>query len=131
MSNRVWFSMKAQVLLALEPLILCFQSTSNKNYCIPNKYTSQAFSIDLGIIWVYDNSMNKKRGRPSKEVERLRNDKLLVRVEMDEKEAFKNAADLAGIPLSSWVRERLRRAAVRELEAASQPIAFFKNFRLE
>lgn len=75
--------------------------------------------------------MNKKKGRPTKEPEHLRNDKLLVRLEQDEKEAFKDAADLAGISLSSWVRERLRRVAVRELQEAAQPIAFLKNLRAE
>lgn len=71
--------------------------------------------------------MNKKRGRPPKEADRLRNDKLLVRLEPDEKEAFQSAANLAGISLSSWVRERLRQNAVRELQSASQPIAFLKQ----
>ena len=71
--------------------------------------------------------MNKKRGRPAKEADRLRSDKLLVRLETDEKEAFQDAADLAGISLSSWVRERLRRTAVRELQEAARPIAFLRN----
>ncbi len=70
--------------------------------------------------------MKKKRGRPPKEVDQLRNESLLVRVEADEKEAFKDAARLAGIPLSSWVRERLRRVAVNELQEAARPIAFLK-----
>jgi len=71
--------------------------------------------------------MNNKRGRPPKEPNRLRNDKLLVRLEQDEKEAFKDAADLSGVALSSWVRERLRRAAIRELQEAARPIAFLKK----
>lgn len=69
----------------------------------------------------------KKRGRPLKEVDRLRNDKLLVRLEPDEKEAFKDAADLSGISLSSWVRERLRQVAIRELQDAAQPIPFLRQ----
>ena len=47
-----------------------------------------------------------------------------IRVSQDEKAAFQAAAQLAGIPLSAWVRERLRRAAVRELEDAGQDIPF-------
>jgi len=78
---------------------------------------------------MYDNSMNKKRGRPTKEADRLRNDKLLVRLETDEKETFQDAANLAGISLSSWVRERLRRVAVKELQEAAQPIAFLRHSR--
>ena len=34
------------------------------------------------------------------------------------------AAKIAGIPLSSWVRERLRLAAIHELEAAGKRIPF-------
>ena len=68
----------------------------------------------------------KKRGRPFKEADRLRNDPLLVMLEPSEKEAFKEAADLAGVSLSSWVRERLRLIAVRELEEAARPIAFLR-----
>jgi uncharacterized protein (DUF1778 family) len=50
-----------------------------------------------------------------------------VRLEPDEKQAFKDAADVAGLPLSTWVRERLRRSATKELEAANVPIAFLKH----
>ena len=52
---------------------------------------------------------------------------MLVRVETKEKEAFKDAADLAGMPLSAWVRERLRQIALRELQSASRPIAFLRR----
>ena len=65
-----------------------------------------------------------RRGRPLKEQDQLKNENILIRVEADEKEAFKNAADLAGISLSSWVRERLRRVAARELQEAAQPVPF-------
>ena len=50
-----------------------------------------------------------------------------VRLEVGEKEAFKKAADLAGIPMSLWVRERLRIAARRELEEAALPIPFLRH----
>jgi hypothetical protein len=51
---------------------------------------------------------------------------LLVRVDPQEKQAFGEAATLAGIPVSAWVRERLRRAARRELEEAGRKIAFLE-----
>lgn len=70
---------------------------------------------------------NKKRGRPPKEVSHLRNEPMLVRLEAREKEAFRDAADLAGVPLSTWVRERLRQIAVRELEKAARPVAFLRR----
>lgn len=53
-------------------------------------------------------------------------DVLLVRMTPGEKQAFKDAAELAGIPLSAWMRERLRRAARRELEEAGRRIAFLQ-----
>jgi len=49
-----------------------------------------------------------------------------VRMTVQEKQAFKEAAELAGIPMSAWIRERLRRAAIRELEDASRPIPFLR-----
>ena len=49
---------------------------------------------------------------------------LQVRVGDAEKEAFEAAADLSGLALSAWVRERLRSVAARELQAAGMPVAF-------
>jgi len=66
--------------------------------------------------------MNNKGGRPVK-ANKL-SEYLEVRVGAAEKQAFRDAAELAGVPLSVWMRERMRRAAVRELEEASRPIAF-------
>ena len=68
-----------------------------------------------------------KRGRPAKSPDELRTEDLLVKLQADEKTAFKDAAQLAGVPLSVWVRERLRRVAVRELEEAARPIAFLSR----
>ena len=68
-----------------------------------------------------------KRGRPPKGADSLHSEPLLVRLEPTEKEAFRNAAELAGVPLSAWVRERLRRVASQELRQASLPIAFLKG----
>jgi uncharacterized protein (DUF1778 family) len=69
--------------------------------------------------------MKRNPGRPKK-AKKL-NEYLEIRVESAEKQAFKDAADLAGIPVSIWVRERLRRAAIRELEEAARPIAFLQS----
>jgi hypothetical protein len=49
---------------------------------------------------------------------------LQIRLSSEEKQGFQAAAGLAGIPLSSWVRERLRLAAIRDLEGAGQKIPF-------
>jgi uncharacterized protein (DUF1778 family) len=56
----------------------------------------------------------------------VKSDWVKIRVEPEEKRAFEEAASLAGISLSSWMRERLRRAAVRELEDASRPVPFIR-----
>jgi hypothetical protein len=55
---------------------------------------------------------------------------LQIRLTSDEKLGFAAAAELAGIPLSSWVRERLRLAAIRDLESAGQKIPFIKPIQM-
>jgi uncharacterized protein (DUF1778 family) len=47
-----------------------------------------------------------------------------IRVTAEEKDGFELAAMLSGISLSSWVRERLRLTAIRELEGAGRRIPF-------
>ena len=50
-----------------------------------------------------------------------------IRLEPEEKEAFQDAADLAGIALSVWIRERLRKVARKELEEEGHQIAFLRR----
>lgn len=50
-----------------------------------------------------------------------------IRMGEQEKRAFQMAADLAGIPLSAWIRERLRSAARRELIDAGQKVPFLQE----
>jgi predicted HicB family RNase H-like nuclease len=69
------------------------------------------------------------RGRPPKEADQLRSESLLVRLETNEKEIFRDAAEKAGVSLSDWVRERLKRIAVRELGKASRPVSLLKPAR--
>jgi hypothetical protein len=52
---------------------------------------------------------------------------LKTRVAEAEKEAFQKAADLAGVALSAWARERLRSAARRELVEAGQKVPFLQE----
>lgn len=56
-----------------------------------------------------------------------RTERIEFRLDAAEKEAFASAAEIAGIPLSAWMRERLRRAARRELEEANESVPFLKN----
>ena len=58
---------------------------------------------------------------------RMKTESILVRVAPDEKEAFREAAEIAGLALSAWIRERLRRTAVRELEQSGRPIRFVRQ----
>jgi predicted HicB family RNase H-like nuclease len=65
-----------------------------------------------------------KAGRPRKSAEYRQTEIIPVRVNRAEKESFQQCADLAGVSLSSWVRERLRMAAIHDLERAGRPIPF-------
>ena len=47
-----------------------------------------------------------------------------IRLNAAELNAFRAAAELAGISVSSWMRERLRTVARDELQAASRDVAF-------
>ena len=59
---------------------------------------------------------NKKTGRPKSPAAKVKGRYLQVRVAESEKNSFDAAADLAGLPLSSWVRVRLRTLAAKELK---------------
>lgn len=59
----------------------------------------------------------------------MKTEVMRFRLQPEEREAFEAAADLAGVPLSAWIRERLRRAARRELEEGGQQIAFLQPKR--
>lgn len=65
-----------------------------------------------------------RRGRPKKQ--KPLDEYIELRVSMDEKQAFRDASERAGIPLATWARERLRRVAIRELENAEIPVAFLR-----
>ena len=57
----------------------------------------------------------------------MKSDLLQLRLKPAEKEAFQMAADLAGVALSAWVRERLRSAARRELVEAGKQVPFLQE----
>jgi uncharacterized protein (DUF1778 family) len=66
----------------------------------------------------------RKSGRPKNLPGSTKDDYLELRLDAAEKRAFKDAASLAGMALSVWVRERLRKASRKELEDAARPVAF-------
>jgi hypothetical protein len=70
----------------------------------------------------------KTPGRPKTTDPKV--DYLDIRLTRAEKLGFQEAASLSGIPLATWVRERLRMAAIRELEAAGRIAPFIKAIPL-
>ena len=54
----------------------------------------------------------------------MRTELLQLRLRPKEKQAFQEAASIAGISLSAWVRERLRTAAIRDLERSGRTVPF-------
>lgn len=67
--------------------------------------------------------MKQKKSRKPSESS-VKEEYLELRLYAAEKQAFKDAAELRGMALSVWVRERLRLAARKELEDANRPVAF-------
>jgi uncharacterized protein (DUF1778 family) len=68
-----------------------------------------------------------KAGRPKKPKGTAKEEYLELRLDAAEKQAFKDAAELSGMAMSVWVRERLRKVAKKELEDADRPIAFLAH----
>jgi hypothetical protein len=65
-------------------------------------------------------------GRPPKGSGLSKSESLLLRLSPSEKQGFADAAELAGVPLTVWIRERLRQVATKELQSAEKPIAFLE-----
>ncbi len=63
-------------------------------------------------------------GAPKKAPAKAKKSLVQIRLAGTEKQAFNDAADLDGKKLSEWIRDRLRRLAQEELEAAGRPVAF-------
>lgn len=66
-------------------------------------------------------------GRPKKNANASKILAVKFRLGVQEKAAFQDAANLAGIDLSAWIRERLRKDARLELEDAGLPVAFLNK----
>lgn len=61
----------------------------------------------------------------------MKNNQVLVRLSDDEKKSFEMCARLAGVPLSSWIRERLRADSIRELRNVNIRAPFIEPLELE
>jgi len=84
----------------------------------------QTLSIDK-IFFVRTLSGMAKRGRPKSE--KVKGEYMELRLDVAEKEAFVKAAEAAGMSLSAWVRARLRRASMKELQDMGLPVAFLER----
>lgn len=56
----------------------------------------------------------------------MKTEQILLRLSADEKLGFAQAAALAGMTTSAWIRARLRNAAIRDLETAGHRAPFVK-----
>jgi hypothetical protein len=56
-------------------------------------------------------------------------DVIQVRMSADEKLSFERAAEVGGVSLSAWVRNRLRAAALNELQGAGLKVPFVEALR--
>lgn len=68
----------------------------------------------------------KRRGRPPMGSADVKSESILLRMAAAEKTGFRAAADLSGLELSVWIRERLRAVARKELESAGQAVPFIR-----
>jgi uncharacterized protein (DUF1778 family) len=71
-----------------------------------------------------DTTSKKRRGRPRKGSNELKGIRLDMRIQVAEKDGFRTAAEIAGLDLSAWIRERLRRIARQELLKAGRTVPF-------
>jgi len=74
-------------------------------------------------------TIKKRRGRPPKGSADVKSESVLLRLDPSEKRGFEQAARIAGLPLSAWMRERLRKAAKGELREASLSVPFLPEGR--
>jgi hypothetical protein len=95
-------------------------------------HTKNAYHRSVGVAFsvfrVYNQGMKTtrktRRGRPRKGSDKIKGIRLDMRLEVAEKEGFRAAAELSGLDLSAWIRERLRQIARAELEQAGQEVPF-------
>ncbi len=94
----------------------------------PVNILARGVGLVFGISWIYNVGMSKtpKRGRPPKNPAESKSVSLLLRLAPSEKQGFGDAASIAGVPLTVWMRERLRQIARIELEGANCEVPFLR-----
>ena len=97
-------------------------------YCTHDNRTRNVSGLVFCVFCPYSTDMEKpRRGRPPKGADKVKGIRLDVRLEEAEKEAFRQAAELSGLDMSAWIRERLRTASWKELERAGMPVPFIAS----
>jgi len=76
-------------------------------------------SIDDHIFCRTLYGMEARRGRPRKAPEERLAERIEVRADSSDKRLLEEAAEKSGEKLSDWIRDRLVRAAKRELRRSS------------
>lgn len=71
--------------------------------------------------------VKKPRGAQTKAEEERKSALTQIRLLSAEKDGFEEAARLAGLSLSAWIRERLRTIARKELESHGRTPSFLKK----
>ncbi len=56
---------------------------------------------------------------------------ILIKLSEAERDGFKRAAEIAGIGLSAWARQRLRSAAIKEMQDVGEQIPFLNKVPLK
>jgi hypothetical protein len=85
------------------------------------------FGKNVCIISDMKTTKMNRRGRPPKGSDQVKGIRLDMRLLPTEKQGFKAAAELAGLELSGWIRERLRTAARKELAGAGRDVPFMAS----
>lgn len=56
---------------------------------------------------------------------------VMIKVSESEREGFRRAADIAGIGLSAWARQKLRAAAIKDLQELGEKVPFLEPISLK
>lgn len=57
----------------------------------------------------------------------MKDEQVLIKLSEDEKKAFKKAAELSGVGFSAWARQKLRLAAIKELQEVGIKVDFLSD----
>jgi hypothetical protein len=69
----------------------------------------------------------KRRGRPRGSTGQAKTEVVQFRVNSLEKQGFEEAAKIAGLSVSSWIRERIRQICRDELEKNGREVPFLRR----